>query len=336
MMSEEKEEELILHAAVLHILDFRTGASVYSEQVLDLEDEMIFGYVMHQMVRASNDMQNREGIFREDSAMKNLLEQYAEGELDFLTFSMQAAKNAEEVMKTYLDLPTDCLVLDYEQNGKRYAGMLFLEISKAFTQITEQNERTVNTILESYSVLPGFSKKIRFAASICLEDFSIRFLDEASRSSDASLMQEVLGCSSGKSSEEVLKTLTKITEQVAEEHEENPALMVSRVKNYLRETTESKPSVTTEDLSSHVFSESEELKTAFEKRVQEEEVPEEVVLPKTASARRLKNQRIRTDTGIELIFPTEYFSSPDFIEFTNHPDGTISIELKQIGKITNR
>ena len=134
----------------------------------------------------------------------------------------------------------------------------------------------------------------------------------------------------------LIRKLTKITEQVAEEHEENPALMVSRVKNYLRQTTESSPSVTTEDLSSHVFSESEELKTAFEKRAEEEEIPEEVVLPKTAAVRKLKNQRIRTDTGIELTFPTEYFSSPDFIEFTNHPDGTISIELKHIGKITNR
>ena len=46
-MSEEQDEELILHAAVLHILDFRTGASVYSEQVLDLEDETVFSYVMH-------------------------------------------------------------------------------------------------------------------------------------------------------------------------------------------------------------------------------------------------------------------------------------------------
>lgn len=335
-MSEEQDEELILHAAVMHILDFRTGASVYSEQVLDLEDETVFSYVMHQMVRAVNDMQNREGTFREDSSMKRILEQYAEGELDFLPFSLQAAQTAEEVMKTYLDLPADCLVLDYEQNGKRYAGILFLEISKAFTQITEQNERTVNTIFESYSVLPGFSKKIRSAAFVCLDDFSIRFLDEASKNADSSLMQEVLGCTSGKSSEEVLKTLTKITEQVAEEHEENPALMVSRVKNYLRQTTESSPSVTTEDLSSHVFSESEELKTAFEKRAEEEEIPEEVVLPKTAAVRKLKNQRIRTDTGIELTFPTEYFSSPDFIEFTNHPDGTISIELKHIGKITNR
>lgn len=271
-MSEEQDEELILHAAVLHILDFRTGASVYSEQVLDLEDETVFSYVMHQMVRAVNDMQNREGTFREDSSMKRVLEQYAEGELDFLPFSLQAAQTAEEVMKTYLDLPADCLVLDYEQNGKRYAGILFLEISKAFTQITEQNERTVNTILESYSVLPGFSKKIRSAAFVCLDDFSIRFLDEASKNADSSLMQEVLGCTSGKSSEEVLKTLTKITEQVAEEHEENPALMVSRVKNYLRQTTESSPSVTTEDLSSHVFSESEELKTAFEKRAEEEEL----------------------------------------------------------------
>lgn len=50
----------------------------------------------------------------------------------------------------------------------------------------------------------------------------------------------------------------------------------------------------------------------------------------------MKNQKIRTDTGIELSFPTAYFENPDKIEFINNPDGTISIEIKHVGKITNR
>ena len=49
-----------------------------------------------------------------------------------------------------------------------------------------------------------------------------------------------------------------------------------------------------------------------------------------------RNHKIRTDTGIEITFPTEYSHNPDFIEFVSMPNGMISIELKNIGNIENR
>ena len=57
---------------------------------------------------------------------------------------------------------------------------------------------------------------------------------------------------------------------------------------------------------------------------------------KEAVKRVAKNHKIRTDTGIEITFPAEYFENPDFIEFVSNPDGMISIELKNIGSIENR
>ena len=46
-----------------------------------------------------------------------------------------------------------------------------------------------------------------------------------------------------------------------------------------------------------------------------------------------RSQKIKTDTGIEITFPAEYAGNDDFIEFINQPDGTISIAVKNIGKI---
>ena len=43
-----------------------------------------------------------------------------------------------------------------------------------------------------------------------------------------------------------------------------------------------------------------------------------------------------TDTGIEIKIPMEQYNSTDSIEFITNPDGTISVLIKNIGKITSR
>ena len=50
----------------------------------------------------------------------------------------------------------------------------------------------------------------------------------------------------------------------------------------------------------------------------------------------IRSHKIKTDTGIEIKIPTEYLENNRYVEFTNHADGTISIQLKNIGKIVNR
>ena len=94
--------------------------------------------------------------------------------------------------------------------------------------------------------------------------------------------------------------------------------------------------MTREDLAANVFNESEEMQNTFISASLEHELPKEVEVPKQYVTKKLKNQKIKTDTGIELSFPTEYSENSNFIEFVNHQDGTITIEIKNIGKITNK
>lgn len=50
----------------------------------------------------------------------------------------------------------------------------------------------------------------------------------------------------------------------------------------------------------------------------------------------MRKHRLSTDTGIELVIPTEFFENTEFVEFYKDDDGFMSITLKNIQNITNK
>ena len=48
------------------------------------------------------------------------------------------------------------------------------------------------------------------------------------------------------------------------------------------------------------------------------------------------NVKIVTDIGVEVIFPAEYYQNNEYIEFINNDDGTISIQINNIGEVINK
>lgn len=135
---------------------------------------------------------------------------------------------------------------------------------------------------------------------------------------------------------EMLKTVTQIVSKVAEGHGVNSAVALSKAKNFLCENAEVSTTLSPTDLCQQIFSDSEEMQDEFLSLVQEEQIPDEIKIEKSFAIKASKSHRIKTDTGIEVIFPAEYFENHEFIEFVNNPNGTISIQLKNIGKIVNK
>ena len=52
--------------------------------------------------------------------------------------------------------------------------------------------------------------------------------------------------------------------------------------------------------------------------------------------KKVCRHKLKTDTGIELTIPTDYFDNTEYVEFNNNEDGTLSITLKHISNIVNR
>ena len=85
-----------------------------------------------------------------------------------------------------------------------------------------------------------------------------------------------------------------------------------------------------------VFAERDDLRERFEQEVREQRLPEEVPVKRGVANRMAKNHRIRTDTGIEITFPSDLVDRPGYIDFTREDDGRLTITISNVARIDNR
>ena len=328
-----------LNTAVLHVFDCSSGISVFSQISLNLDDAVIDQYVTKQIRRAQNDIRCRKGYFREDSIFLSKLNKFVNQEINFTDFTIEASKEIERFLREKALKSYDVLYASWTVDDIPYTGFLVLESQPAYIhQTSQENGLISNTIIRNHSVMPSASKKINTFAVINTAVMEISYCDATDwGEGDTGFLQDmILNCTSEPSRKELLDTVNEIAEDIAVQYDENPTLLLSKFKNYVKNNTEESLPLTTEELAVHVFNESEEMQNAFISRSVEHELPAEIDIPRTAAVHKMKNQKIRTDTGIELTFPTEYFENTDMIEFITHEDGRISIEIKNIGRITNK
>ena len=63
---------------------------------------------------------------------------------------------------------------------------------------------------------------------------------------------------------------------------------------------------------------------------------ERITVNKETLLKKVINHKLKTDTGIELTIPAEYFDNTEFIEFNHAEDGSLFITIKNISRIINR
>lgn len=134
----------------------------------------------------------------------------------------------------------------------------------------------------------------------------------------------------------MIRILKNIAVEVAEEHEEDPAAVLSVVKTQLKKNAEETESFSPKDIAEDFYRDAPVLQQAFRQKLEETPLPATVSLPVKTAVRVAGKQKIKTDTGIEISVPAELFSDPDCIEFTKEVNGTTTITIKGIHKISSR
>lgn len=332
--------EFTVNRAILHIYDFLSGNVGLSTHTLNMEDKWVSGYITQLVKKCHTDMRKKQGEFSETSKFHSLLTSFAKEEMNFVEYSKQCSEQIGEYLKSTDNQSYDIVLTDYRVDDVPFIGVYLLENQKAYTHFSgaDIEGNLENTIMYHSCVLPSASKKIGGFALINTLTHGVSYVDEIKWTlGEVEVMKDlILECTSEKSCKEVLSEVEEVVKEVAVACDENPTILLSRYKNYVSSGLEENDTISTEDLAANVFSDSEKLQDTFISTTLEHEIPKEVSVPSPSVKRSMKNQKIKTDTGIELTFPTEYFENPNMIEFINHENGTISIEIKNIGKITNR
>ncbi len=332
---------MIIKNAILHILDYKSDICVFSQQLLDCSNTATSEYIEKHLEKLHKDSSCKNGEFLQESQFAGFLTQYKSGAVTFIDFSNWIGNMLhQKISLADKQESTDLLIVDYIYEDIPYFAVMILVNKSAYTHQVYSDENGVyNDIALHYAILPGTTQRADSFAVINNNSMEISFIDK-SKIIDGKrtyvIQQSLLECTSNVSAKEAVKIVKDIATQVAEEYGANPAVAVSKAKNYIVENSETANSFSPIQLAETVFSDSPFMKEAFEKKAEEKKIPKDIKIERQTAVKTSSSHKITTDTGIEITVPVEYFENEKYIEFINNPDGTISIQLKNIGKITNK
>ena len=361
-----------INHAILHVFDFEGAGTTYSARELDLQERLVKSFVQRHLRKSQNSAENKHGEFKQDSMFAGELEHYLKGG-DFVEFSCQIAEFVySELRKAETAEACDLLVADFEADpetsaaqaiadeldmpvteagaimedaafdgrGERYFALALLPRKQAYVHdVHHVDGQPVCEVVRHDATLPNPTQKIDSYAFVKTSDFSVDFHDKERVIAGSSCMllpEGLLQCTSAASTKEVMQTVTRIVEDVANEYGANAATAVSRAKAAMQERADEDDFLPPWELGEDVFEDAPQMRERYEELARDEELPERVHVKKSVAHAANRSHRIRTDTGIEITFPSEYSTNPDFIEFVTQSDGSMSIELKNIGHIENR
>ena len=220
--------------------------------------------------------------------------------------------------------------------GRRFFSVLLLPRRQAFVHEVVGD---ANDIARVDATLPNPSQKVASYVLVDAETGAIDFHDKerAVGSERVSIIPErFLQCTSEASSHEVIDEVNVIVRDVAEEFGLEPAVEVGRVKAAVARSADVEESFSPAEVGRTVFAERPDVAERFEERVREAKLPEEAPVRRGVANRLTKSHKIRTDTGVEITFPSELAERPGYLDFSTDAEGRITITVGNVAKIENR
>ncbi|MCC8169974.1 MAG: nucleoid-associated protein, partial [Oscillospiraceae bacterium] len=91
-----------------------------------------------------------------------------------------------------------------------------------------------------------------------------------------------------------------------------------------------------EEMAKSIFDGRPVMRQEFMEKIEDANVPEKVEMNSYVTKKIGSNVKLSTDIGVELSFPAEYYRDGKYIDIINNEDGTISIQINNIGELINK
>lgn len=331
---------VIIDKAILHILDFNSGMTVYSDEELTVQDS-IETFLLKHIEKSWGSQDAKPGTFYDDSHCAQLIKEYLSGEMSFVPFSKELTKKLEDAFVHAEEMASsDVIVADVRIDDRRQIVIFKSNSHIGYTHQVNQTETGIkNEIINHYSIMPNLSQKMEEFAFIDTESKEISVTAKKYTIDGNSILvfpEILLECSLTPSPKEAIKNLSKTAAKVAEAYGQDKVATEAAVKSYVTENMQNTDELDLVEAGKEIFKENPSMQADFDNAIKEAGFTEPVKMDQEATIKKMCKHKLKTDTGIELTIPSEYFDNTEYMEFHNNEDGTLSIMLKHIGNIVNR
>lgn len=326
--------EIIIHQAILHVLDTTLDAPVLSGGGMELTAEKT-AYLQNHIEKLLASDEIRQCRPLPDSAFRNELEHNQ----DFIDLSCRIAGVLFDYMHAHTTIPgADLAVVDFTRDGAPWLGILKLNYKNGYTHYTETVEGApVNSIIQQRACLPTQSGKVEEGALVNLSDYSMRLLEkkyDIDGHKEFYLSSVVFQYTQAEPEKKKLQAIQEAAAQaVKDAYEDEPHADAQVAMLIANQAADNDNQVSVEQVRQQLAEEYPLAAVPFDDYVEKSEVLEEAAAPVTvtpARIRRMESRSIRTANGIEVKIPTELLNSDSELEFLHDPDGSVSLLIKNV------
>ena len=330
-----------IRRAVLHVLDLNSGIPVISKGELEVTEDME-NYLVRHIGKVLDNPNTKSAVFSsEDNNMRTLCNLLKDKESDFLPITADIAGIFFSFMQKNPDIPSaDLVCCIVEVDGSVQLGILKLNYKAGFTHwVTNSEEGSINTIIRHQTLLPQEGQKLDECVLVNLENQKIKIIEkqyEINGEKEFYLSGHLLGCNCELSDNAKLKIIDKVAKSMNKKYFDEDFEKAVKLKKAVSECFEETSAIQIEHIADKVFEKNADVKREYVEEIAKAGIIEkEITIPDRIIEKKFRTHKIKTDTGIEIDFPLEYSDNSDRIEFINNPDGTLSIIIKNVTKITN-
>lgn len=332
---------IIIEKAILHILDFAGGEPVLSGQELELE-QGTREFLTRHVEKTIGSQDAKTGRFYENSEFSSHLAEYLGGQSSFAAFSRHVAEAMYQPLSHAEDIEcADLFVCQIRVEDTPQLVLFKCTSNHGYVhQVNVAEDGSIATeVMDSHGLLPNLSQRMEEFAYINLDTREV--LIKAKRYSiDGNkvfvLPELLLECVQAPSPNETLKEINKAVKKVTEAYCQDQVEAAAAVKSYIAENLPPDGHLDPQEVGMAVFKDNPSMQEDYRQEMETGGFSEPVVVNQEATLKKMRKHRLSTDTGIELVIPTEFFENTEFVEFYKDDDGFMSITLKNIQNITNK
>lgn len=334
--------DINIKRAILHVLDNNSSMPVLSKGDLEITEELA-DYLAKHIDKILDDPNTKNARFDgEENSIFYLCKMLNDNENDFLPITADATNKLFSFMKQHVDIPSaDLVFCILEISGLKHFGILKMNYKTGFTHwVHNEPDGNINTIIRYQTLLPQEGQRLEECVLINLTDYSIRIMEKQYEINDEKefyLTKHYLKCSCELSNNAKLKILDRVTKDINKKYYDEDFKKAIKLKKAVSESFEETAAIQLDHIADKVFENDMGIRKEYMEEISKAGIHEkEIKLPDRLIEKKFKTNKIKTDNGIEIDFPLEYVGNRDKIEFINNPDGTISIVIKNVGRIVNK
>lgn len=350
-------KEVNINEAIIHVLDNNADEPILNEYALDLDDEK-YNFLLRHIQKCLKDEELKYGVFNEEeNIVKDLAQQYLNGENNLLVVSKELATQMFMLMRTKGGIAScGFVVVSFTTEFGPILGIFKMDYIKNFVHtIHFVDDKLGIDIVPQFTGLPGSSQKVQKCAFIKPirkeNNFDLMVIDKKSKSKENEEYKEsdelkefvsnyfinnYLGCTVVDNERDVTKNFVKSAEKWTQNNFPENADKAEAIRSTIKRKLKEEDSIDVRELSEEIFTENNAMKENFTEFIAKQGISENINLDKEWIGKKLKRVRLKIDKDIDLYVDEETYNDNSRFEIQRNGDGTINMVIKHVSNYVEK